>query len=137
MSCLVHYFSTFLPHRDTYIGWVPGFYTLVIFTTVYLMLPMFQGADKVFRNILVPAAGLRELLLLRDAIRVKKDMFKHLSPERAKSVRRAIAKFYEENDDTADPAVLKKELYQEWSGLKLSNPFANSTSEATETTSLV
>lgn len=110
----------------------------MIFTTVYLMLPMFQGAEKVFRNVLVPLAGLRELLLLRDAIRVKKDMFKHLSPERAKSVRAAIAKFYQEDDTTADPVALKKELYAEWSGLQISNPFAsNGNKEATETTSLV
>ncbi|OEU16043.1 hypothetical protein FRACYDRAFT_144853, partial [Fragilariopsis cylindrus CCMP1102] len=34
------------------IGWIPGFYTLVIFSTIYLMLPMFQGSDKVFRTIL-------------------------------------------------------------------------------------
>ena len=42
---------------ETFVGWVPGFYTLAIFTTVYLMLPMFRGADKVFRKILVPLAG--------------------------------------------------------------------------------
>ena len=34
---------------ETWIGWIPGFYTLIIFSTVYLMLPMFRGADKVFR----------------------------------------------------------------------------------------
>ena len=107
----------------------------MIFTTVYLMLPMFQGSEKVFRNILVPLAGLQELLLLRDAIRVKKDMFKHLSPERAKTVRRAIAKFYEEDDNTADPAELKKELLTSWTGLK--NPFGLSSGEPTESTSLV
>ena len=98
---------------------------------------MFQGADKVFRNILVPLAGLRELLLLRDAIRVKKEMFKHLSPERAKSVRQAIAKFYANDDDdgdpSADPAALKKELYKEWSGLN----FFGASKEPSETTSLV
>ena len=106
----------------------------MIFTTVYLMLPMFQGSEKVFRNVLVPLAGLRELLLLRDAIRVKKDMFKHLTPERAKTVRRAIAKFYEEDDTTADPVELKRELMSGWTGLK--NPFASS-GEPTESTSLV
>ena len=42
---------------ETFVGWVPGFYTLAIFTTVCLMLPMFRGADKVFRKILVPLAG--------------------------------------------------------------------------------
>ena len=42
---------------ETFVGWLPGFYSLIIFTTVYLMLPMFRGADKVFRKILVPLAG--------------------------------------------------------------------------------
>jgi len=32
---------------DVWMGWVPGFYTLMIFSTVYLMLPMFQGSEKV------------------------------------------------------------------------------------------
>lgn len=42
-------------------GRIPGFYTLVILATIYLMLPMFRGADKVFRKILVPLAGLQEV----------------------------------------------------------------------------
>jgi hypothetical protein len=43
------------------LGRIPGFYTLIIFSTIYLMLPMFRGADKVFRKILVPLAGLQEV----------------------------------------------------------------------------
>jgi hypothetical protein len=43
------------------LGRIPGFYTLIIFATIYLMLPMFRGADKVFRKILVPLAGLQEV----------------------------------------------------------------------------
>lgn len=81
------------------------------------MLPMFQGADKVFRKILVPLAGLQEMLMLRDAIAIKKDMLKNLPPHRAKSVRKAIAKFYDDDDDTADPTAMKKELMSGWSGL--------------------
>ena len=46
----------------------------------------------------------------------------------------AIAKFYEEDDDTADPVALKKQLMSGWTGIK--NPFSSS-SEPTETTSLV
>ena len=107
------------------------------------MLPMFQGADKVFRNILVPLAGLREMLLLRDAIRVKKDMFKHLPPERAQEVKKAIAKFYAEDEDTADPVALKSQLLTGWSSMKFTLPFSSSSSgdgangQATESTSLV
>ena len=104
------------------------------------MLPMFQGADKVFRKVLVPLAGLQELLMLRDAIQVKKAMLKTLDPERAKTVRKAIAKFYSDDDDDADPVALKNELMQGWRGIampKISNPFASNKTEPTETTSLV
>lgn len=132
---------------EGYLGWIPGFYTLVIFTTVYLMLPMFQGADKIFRKILVPLAGLQELLMLKDAIAVKKQMLRDLDPERARQVRKAIAKFYDDDDDTADPSELKKELLTSWQGIqmpnfrglpRLSNPFAKKSddTEPSETTNL-
>ena len=98
------------------------------------MLPMFEGADKAFRKILVPLAGLQEMLLLRDAIKIKKDMLKNLPEHRAKSVRKAIAKFYVDDDDSADPARLKSELLSGWSSL---NIFGSNNGEATESTSLV
>lgn len=112
---------------ETYLGWIPGFYMLVIFTTVYLMLPMFQGADKLFRNVLVPLAGLQELLLLRDAIQVKKQMLLDLDPERARAVRQAIAKFYADDEATtigrADlPEACKKEYLGGWRSIRL--PFS-------------
>mmetsp|Transcript_13252 Transcript_13252/g.32343 ORF Transcript_13252/g.32343 Transcript_13252/m.32343 type:complete len:439 (-) Transcript_13252:87-1403(-) len=87
---------------EVWLGWIPGFYTLVIFATVYLMLPMFEGADKIFRKILVPLAGLQELLMLRDAIQIKKSMLKDLDPERQRVVRKAIAKFFADNNDDGD-----------------------------------
>lgn len=108
------------------------------------MLPMFQGADKVFRKILVPLAGLQEMLMLRDAIRIKKDMLRSLPPARAKQVRKAIAKFYDDDGDgdislTAQSgASLKTELLSGWSSLSFSNPFAKSEQgEPSEKTSLV
>ena len=129
---------------ETWLGRIPGFYSLIIFATVYLMLPMFQGADKVFRKILVPLAGLREMLMLRDAIHVKKSMLRDLDPERATIVRKAIAKFYGDDDDAADPGELKKELLTSWRGIKyptISNPFASGTkkedTEPNETTPIV
>lgn len=113
---------------EVFIGWVPGFYTLVILATVYLMLPMFQGADKLFRKVLVPLAGLQEMLLLRDAIQVKKQMLHDLDPERAKTVRLAIAKFYTDDEaSTIDPMDLpetcKTEYLETWSSI---NPFRRS-----------
>ncbi|KAL7486433.1 hypothetical protein ACHAW6_012028 [Cyclotella cf. meneghiniana] len=135
----------FMDLSEIVMGRIPGFYTLVILATIYLMLPMFRGADKIFRKILVPLAGLQELLILRDSIQIKKQMLKDLDPERAKLVSKSIAKFF--NDDgekDADPAVLKGELMQSWSALKIPKiklSFGKSEEEVdktpTETTNLV
>jgi len=128
---------------ETWLGRVPGFYTLVIFTTVYLMLPMFRGADKVFRKILVPLAGLQELLILRDSIQIKKQMLKDLHPERAKIVRKSIAQYFDGDDDDAAPTVLKGQFIQSWTAIKLPKikmPKFGKTDEespANETTNLV
>lgn len=70
-------------------------------------------------KILVPLAGLQELLMLRDSMQIKKQLLKDLDPERAKIVRKSIAKFFDNDDDDADPAVLKTELMQTWSGVKI------------------
>merc|ERR1711957_1003532 len=93
---------------------------LLFFSTIYLMLPMFQGADKVFRTVLVPLAGLKEMLMLRDAIQIKKDMLKDLDPERARIVRKAIAKFYSDDDSTTNVDVLKDELMSEYKSTRFS-----------------
>mmetsp|Transcript_35375 Transcript_35375/g.74691 ORF Transcript_35375/g.74691 Transcript_35375/m.74691 type:complete len:394 (-) Transcript_35375:799-1980(-) len=133
---------------ETWLGRIPGFYTLVILTTIYLMLPMFRGADKVFRKILVPLAGLQELLILRDSIQIKKQMLKDLEAERATVVRKSIAKFFDGDDDNADPAVLNAEFMQSWStisnlksAIKGKMPFGKSSKAKeeppTETTNLV
>lgn len=102
---------------EQWLGRIPGFYTLVILSTVYLMLPMFKGADKMFRKILVPLAGLQELLILRDSIQIKKQLLRDLDPERATAVRRSIAGFFAGDDSDADPGVLKGEYMQSWSAL--------------------
>jgi hypothetical protein len=111
---------------EDFLGRIPGFYSLIIVTTIYLMLPMFRGADKVFRKILVPLAGLQELLLLRDAIAIKKQMLKDLDPERAAVLQKCIAKFFDGSSADSDPSVLKKELKQGWGhykSLKMDLPF--------------
>ena len=64
------------------------------------MLPMFQGSDKLFRNVLVPLAGLRESLLLRDALLLKKDLMASLPPERQIELRKLIT--YSFNTETPD-----------------------------------
>lgn len=66
---------------ENWLGFIPGFYTLAIALTVYLMLPIFKGAEQIFRNVLVPIAGLQELLVRRDAELVKRSALKDLPPE--------------------------------------------------------
>jgi hypothetical protein len=130
---------------ETWLGWIPGFYTLFIFSTVYLMLPMFNGSDKVFRKVLVPLAGLQEMLMLKDAIVIKKKLLKDLDPERAKLVQEAIIRVYQDDDVAAgttsaglatgvDAGALKKKFYSEFQRL---NPFGNDGSGPNETTNLV
>lgn len=80
---------------ENFIGFIPGFYTLTIAATVYLMLPLFRGADTVFRSVLVPLAGLQEMLVRRDAEEVKRQALKDLPPERRALVMKAIAESFE------------------------------------------
>mmetsp|Transcript_8783 Transcript_8783/g.15923 ORF Transcript_8783/g.15923 Transcript_8783/m.15923 type:complete len:402 (-) Transcript_8783:1956-3161(-) len=94
---------------EAWIGWLPGFYLFILLCTVYLMLPMFQGAEKIFRHVLVPLAGLKEMLLLNDAIKVKKEMMRSVPPERLKALRAAISKSFAddgEDDEDADVAAM-------------------------------
>ena len=71
-----------------------GLYTASLATTLYLMLPMFNGADVVFRNALVPLAGQREALLLKDAKMLAKTMCRQLPASRHGEAREAIAEAF-------------------------------------------
>ena len=106
---------------------------------------MFRGADKIFRKILVPLAGLQELLILRDSIQIKKQLLKDLDAERAIIVRKSIANFFNGDDDDSDSGVLKGEYMQSWSALNMLkrkipfsiSPKAKGKKLPTETTNLV
>ena len=104
---------------DTWMGQTLGFYGLVILITVYLMLPMFRGAEKVFRNILVPLAGLKEMLMLRDAYKIKRQMLKDLDPERQALVSKSVALIFNDNNQDTDPAALQGKLRQCWYEIKM------------------
>ena len=71
-----------------------GLYTACLATTLYLMLPMFNGADVVFRSVLVPIAGQREALLLKDAKMLAKSMVKQLPASRHGEAGEAIAEAF-------------------------------------------
>lgn len=63
-----------MDYLENFIGSITGFYSICLCITVYLFLPMFQGADAVFRNILVPLTGQYEQMLLKDLHMVKVEM---------------------------------------------------------------
>lgn len=74
------------------------------------MLPLFRGAEQVFRNILVPLSGLQEMLIKKDAEVVKNQALKDLPPERRALIMKEIAKSFEQaatqgNVKTAAPAA--------------------------------
>ena len=68
--------------------------TACLGTTLYLMLPMFNGADVIFRNVLVPIAGQREALLLKDAKMLAKTMIKQLPASRHGEAGEAVAQAF-------------------------------------------
>jgi hypothetical protein len=80
---------------ENFLGFIPGFYTIVIALTVYLMLPLFRGAEVFFRSVLVPLAGLQEMLVRRDAEVLKLAALAEVPPERRQLVMKAIADTFE------------------------------------------
>jgi len=63
---------------EEFVGSIRGFYSICLVLTVYLFLPMFQGANVVFRKVLVPLSGQYENMLLRDAYLVKREIEKKI-----------------------------------------------------------
>lgn len=63
-----------MDYLENFCGRIRGFYSLCAVATLYLFLPMFQGADVVFRRVLVPLSGQYENMLLHDAYLVKLGM---------------------------------------------------------------
>lgn len=82
---------------ERYIGKVPGLYTLCLACVLYLMLPIFEGSDAVFRSILVPLFRQREALLLKDAAKLARNMVLQLPADRLGEAGAAAAqKFMDE-----------------------------------------
>jgi hypothetical protein len=67
-----------MDYLENFVGSIPGFYSLILMATVYLFLPMFNGAEAVFRNVLVPLSGQYENMLLHDAYLVRLGMEKKI-----------------------------------------------------------
>lgn len=86
------YWTTFsllfiiMDYAENFVGSIPGFYSICAVAVVYLFLPMFNGAEVVFRRVLVPLSGQYENLLLHDAYVVKAGMVKSLPVDQRERV---------------------------------------------------
>jgi hypothetical protein len=63
-----------MDYLENFVGTIRGFYSLCAVATLYLWLPMFRGADVVFRRVLVPLSGQYETLLLYDTYMLRLDL---------------------------------------------------------------
>jgi receptor expression-enhancing protein 5/6 len=63
-----------MDYLENFVGHIRGFYSICLMATIYLFLPMFGGANVVFRRVLVPLSGQYENMLLHDAYLVRKGM---------------------------------------------------------------
>ena len=95
----IEYGSTLqaLTYTRFQIGQVTGLYTITLASTLYLMLPLFDGSTAVFRQILVPLLGQREALFLKDAKVLAKELVKKLPKDRHGAVRKAAAEAFLES----------------------------------------
>jgi hypothetical protein len=76
---------------EKFVGSFNGLYVMCLAATLYLMLPMFDGSILIFRRVLVPLLGQRDLLLLRDARSLSAEIFKHVPLDRQESARQSAA----------------------------------------------
>ena len=76
---------------EKFVGSFKGLYVMTLAATLYLMLPMFDGSMKVFRNVLVPLTGQQELLLIRDAHALAGQLLKKIPVDRQDYARQQAA----------------------------------------------
>ena len=77
---------------DDILYWIPGYHSAMLTFVCYLMLPVFNGADSIFRGVLVPVFGLKAQLLRRDARVLAEETTKDLTEEQKAAV---VASFNE------------------------------------------
>lgn len=86
-----------MDYLEIFVGEIKGFYSAILVATVYLFLPMFRGAEYVFRNVLVPLFGHYDALLLRDVHSVKMEMERKLPPDSRAAVMMKAAQLFNDN----------------------------------------
>jgi hypothetical protein len=67
-----------MDYLENFVGNIRGFYSLCAVATLYLWLPMFRGAEVIFRRVLVPLSGQYETMLMYDAYMVRLDLEKSI-----------------------------------------------------------
>ena len=60
-----------MDYLENFIGEIRGFYSICLVSTIYLFLPMFRGADVIYRHILIPLTGHQKELILHDTWKVR------------------------------------------------------------------
>lgn len=90
-----------MDYLENFVGSIRGFYSICLFATIYLFLPMFNGANAVFRNVLVPLSGQYENMLLRDAWIVRKGMEKSIPSKYQESVFKKAADVFISKDKSS------------------------------------
>lgn len=70
-----------MDYLENFVGQIPLFHSACAVATVYLFLPMFAGAEVIFRRVLVPLTGQYEKKLVRDAYQVKTHVEKAIPPQ--------------------------------------------------------
>ena len=73
------------------LAWIPGFYALAVTSAIYLMLPMFSGADQVFRKFLVPLFGLEKEVAKADVGRIVAQMSRKVPQSQQDALRSELS----------------------------------------------
>lgn len=83
-----------MDYLENFVGDIRGFYSLCAVATLYLWLPMFRGAEVIFRQVLVPLSGQYETMLMYDAYMVRLDLEKSIpETQRARVLAKAAEVF--------------------------------------------
>jgi hypothetical protein len=91
---MVMSFSQLNPFCIEQAGPITGLYTVTLASTLYLMLPLFNGSTAVFREVLVPLLGQREALILKDAKILARELVRKLPKDRHGAARKAVAEAF-------------------------------------------
>ncbi|GAX29620.1 hypothetical protein FisN_3Lh113 [Fistulifera solaris] len=88
-----------MDYLENFVGHIRGFYSLCVFATLYLALPMFDGAEVIFRRVLVPLTGQYETLILRDIWLMKQDILAKLPENKQKNMMTRASAVFAEIDE--------------------------------------